>query len=192
MPVRAGLSAAGRAVPTAAVAVLEHRRRLPAVLMDLLGRQAIGPPADRVGPSSRRVPLIVAPQLTHPARSSLATHQTRRVPTSRGILPSQRQAPIHGESPGPGGRNHGESVMVRRTVGIVVLAACVGTAHAFRCGHEIVRSGDSKAAVMEKCGQPAHQHGHRWFYDTGSSFLVREVLFVDDKVWRMRAVRPAT
>ncbi len=81
---------------------------------------------------------------------------------------------------------------VLRAFGIMAMLGLAVNAHGFRCNHGLVRMGDTEAEVLEKCGQPAHQHNQKWYYDTDSSFLVREVLFVDRKVWRIRAVRPGT
>jgi len=83
-------------------------------------------------------------------------------------------------------------VVIRQTVGILLLVACAETVQAFRCGHSIVASGDSTQEVLEKCGQPSHEHGNRWYYDRGPGFLVREVTFTGGKVLRVRTVNPGT
>ncbi len=83
-------------------------------------------------------------------------------------------------------------MVIRQTVGILLLVACAETVQAFRCGHQLVRSGDSENEVVEKCGQPSHEHGNRWYYDRGPGFLVREVTFVGGKVLRVRTVNPGT
>ena len=78
---------------------------------------------------------------------------------------------------------------------IVALSIAVGLssgAHALRCGSSLVHTNDTQEDVMEKCGPPAHQHGHKWYYGDGSSYRVHEVLFVDRKVWRIRIVNPGT
>ena len=74
-------------------------------------------------------------------------------------------------------------------LGMLVMPLSV---HALRCDGGLVRPNDTQEAVMEKCGQPSHQSGHKWYYGDGSSFRVHEVLFVDRKVWRIRLVRPGT
>ena len=84
------------------------------------------------------------------------------------------------------------SVVIRVTVGILLLVACAGTVHAFRCGQDLVRNNDSKEQVLKKCGQPAHLHGNRWYYDGRDGFLSREVTFVGGKVFQIRTVNPGT
>ena len=82
--------------------------------------------------------------------------------------------------------------MIRRTIALLVALGLPSSAHALRCDNGLVRSNDTEEAVMEKCGPPSHQHGHKWYYGDGSSFRVHEVLFVDRKVWRIRIVNPGT
>ncbi len=90
------------------------------------------------------------------------------------------------------GRPGDRTGRVFRAFGIMVMLSLAGHAHGFRCNHGLVHMGDTEQEVFEKCGPPDHEHGHKWFYERDSGFLVREVLFVDRKVWRIRAVRPGT
>ena len=76
--------------------------------------------------------------------------------------------------------------------GILLAVTLATNAYAFRCDGGLVRMNDTKEEVLAKCGQPSHEHGHKWYYDASSGFRAREVLFVDRKVWRIQTVNPGT
>ena len=82
--------------------------------------------------------------------------------------------------------------ITHRSIALLVAFALSPGAHALRCSNGLVHANDTQEDVMEKCGPPSHQHGHKWYYGDGSSFRVHEVLFVDRKVWRIRIVHPGT
>jgi hypothetical protein len=77
---------------------------------------------------------------------------------------------------------------------ILVSAACMQTASAdsFRCGRKVVRSGDSPADLLARCGKPRHKDKgyedlrvrgsrkkvrvERWYYKKSSRSLEQVVL----------------
>lgn len=50
--------------------------------------------------------------------------------------------------------------MKNAVVGLLILAASAGPAHALRCGTGLVTEGQSKYDVLQRCGDPAYVDSH--------------------------------
>lgn len=46
-----------------------------------------------------------------------------------------------------------------------------------RCGTELVEIGDTKAQVLQACGEPDYVDGYRWYYEMGPGVPTRIVVF---------------
>jgi len=49
----------------------------------------------------------------------------------------------------------------------LILASTVALGGNFYCGQHIIKRGDSKARVAEKCGTPTSQSSDQWIYNRG-------------------------
>ncbi len=98
-----------------------------------------------------------------------------------------------------------------RTIGSVIFAAVIlflhGSAYAFSCGGRIISTGDTKAEVIMKCGEPAGKDSRteeriekidadtkrkvtitidEWTYDLGPDTLIRVLTFADGRLVDIR------
>ena len=51
----------------------------------------------------------------------------------------------------------------------LVLASTAALGGNFYCGQHIIKRGDSKARVADKCGPPTSQSRDQWVYDRGTT-----------------------
>ena len=58
----------------------------------------------------------------------------------------------------------------------------------FRCPGGIVKIGDTRFNVLEKCGKPTFtdDYGYVWVYDFGSKDFIRYITFSGDEVSRIQ------
>jgi hypothetical protein len=79
---------------------------------------------------------------------------------------------LHTKPKYPDARHKGSLLLLL----VLVYGACVQTASAdsFRCGRKVIRSGDSPADLLAKCGEPRHKDkGYEDLRGRGSQKKVR-------------------
>ncbi len=70
----------------------------------------------------------------------------------------------------------------------LVLASTAALGGSFYCGQHIIKRGDSKARVTEKCGPPTSRSSDLWVYDRGTTqFTIALHFRADGTVNRIEA-----
>lgn len=61
--------------------------------------------------------------------------------------------------------------------GVLLLPLTASGQEPMRCGNDLIDIGDTKAQVLEACGEPDYVDGNRWYYETGAPTPPRIVVF---------------
>ncbi len=70
----------------------------------------------------------------------------------------------------------------------LILASTAALGGNFYCGQHIIKRGDSKARVAEKCGAPTSQSSDQWIYNRGrTQFTITLHFRADGTVNRIEA-----